>query len=396
MEVRKLQPAEYRDAEILNSLSFVFPLPDEKKAEQEDAYTPDRWGCFDESGCMAATLTNHDLPFYFDGGIAPARGVGGVASDPISRGQGHVRALIEHILKEDRAEGKLFSALYPFSHAFYRKFGYEVCYEHRRASFPLQALKVFRTDDPPQARLVKPDEGTRALQPLYTAFAKQYNGMIARDENTWKLLKFGNPYKAENYCYVLSRNGKDVAYASFNFRQGENMFVQTLCLANYGFVNNNGFYDLMRFLYRYTAFAQTIEILIPEDFPFCSLLASAADVQYSFEAKTMVRALHVENILKAMRHPREDGVYTLSVTDHLLTENEGCYQVAYTKNGNVSVSRCDAAADLQLSVETFAQLALGYLSLADAEYKPDVTVQSNREVLQTVFVRKPKGLLDFY
>ena len=402
MEVRKLRPSEYREANILESLSFVFPLPDDKDKKEEaepNAYAPDRWGCFGEGGRMAATLTNHDLPFYFDGGIAPARGVGGVASDPITRGQGHVRALIEHVLKTDRAEGKLFSALYPFSHAFYRKFGYEVCYEHRSARFPLQALKVFRTDDPPQVRLIQPGEGTQALQPLYAAFAGRYNGMIARDENAWKRLHFGDPYKAKDYCYVLSRNGKDVAYGAFQFKPGESKFEQTLCLANYGFADIEGFYDLMRFLYRYTAFAQTIEILIPEDFPFCSLLVSAADVQYRFETKIMARALHVENIMKAMRHPREDGAYTLFVTDPLLAENEGCYRVAYTKNGSVSVSRCNAAnrtTDLQLSVESFAQLALGYLRLADAEYKPDVTVQSNREVLEKVFVHKPKGLMDFY
>ena len=173
MEIRKLKPDEYRNADLLESLSFVFPLqPEDEQPQEPNAYQPDRWGYFDAQGTMTATLTNHKLPFYFDGGVAPATGVGGVSSDPASRGQGNVRALIEHILKIDRANGMLFSALYPFSHKFYHKFGYAVCYEHRRACFPLSALKPFHTDNPPQARLLKPEDSTECLHPLYEAFAK--------------------------------------------------------------------------------------------------------------------------------------------------------------------------------------------------------------------------------
>lgn len=397
MDIRKLTPVEYRAADILDSFSFALPVPEETKEKAgAPQYRPERWGYFDDKGQMAATLVNHDLPIWFDGGIAPARGVGGVASDPVSRGEGHVRVLFSRVLQADHSDGKLFSVLYPFSHAFYRKFGYEVCYEHRTASFPLKALERFREGDPPQARLIRPEDGTQALQPLYTALARRYNFTVARGEAAWARLRIGDPYKAERYCYALSRGGLDVAFVVFSFRQGETQFIQTLCVHNYGFVDESGFFDLMCFLHRYTAFAQTTELPMPEDFPLCSLLSEAGGVRYLFGAKPMARVLHVENVLKAMHHPKEDGEYTLYVEDSFLPENEGCCRVRYAKDGGVAVSRCKGEADLRLSVQTLAQLTLGFLKLQDALYKPDVTVTGNRETLEKVFVQKVKFLLDWY
>jgi hypothetical protein len=101
-------------------------------------------------------------------------------------------------------------------------------------------------------------------------------------------------------------------------------------------------------------------------------------------------------VLKAMRHPREDGSYTLFIEDSFLTENDGGYAVRYTKDGGVSVSRTQSDADIRLSVQTFTQLALGTLALRDALFKPDVTLRGSLETLEAVFVKKAKFLLDWY
>ena len=160
MQISKLKPGELRDADRLDSYAFVFPMPEAQKEDTaRPAYQVDRWGLFDDSGTMACTLFNHNLPLYFDGRVVPARGVGGVASDPVSRGQGNIRALFRRVLEDDYQSGVLFSALFPFSHSFYRKFGYELCYEAVKARFPTRDLRCFQTENPPQARLLRPDVG---------------------------------------------------------------------------------------------------------------------------------------------------------------------------------------------------------------------------------------------
>jgi predicted acetyltransferase len=195
---------------------------------------------------------------------------------------------------------------------------------------------------------------------------------------------------------VLSRGGKDTAYAIFNFRPEGKPFVRTLCLTDYAFTEIRAFHDLMSFLYRYAAQAKDVEMTVPNDLPLSSLLEEAYDMENFSGSRPMARAVHVEKVLKAMRHPTEDGTYSLFVEDEFLPENGGCFSVRYTMDGAVAVARCEGEADLRLSVQTFTQLALGFLNLAEAAFKPDARINGNEGTLQKVFVKKPVFLWDFY
>ncbi len=397
MEIRKLKPAEYMAGEMLESLSFVFPLPDDHEEKlAKKRFQPDRWGYFDDDGKLGATLTNFDIPIYLDRQVIAARGIGSVASDPVTRGQGYVRTMFRHLLQTDRAEGQLVSALFPFSHAFYRKFGYELCYEHTRASFPTGALKVFRPETPPAVRLLSPQDGMAALMPIYTAFAKQYSFMAARNAKSWERFTMVDPKKASKYWYVLSRDGKDTAYVIFNYRNGDNHYQKTLLVQDYAFADRQGFVDLMSFLHGYSAQAQTIQMFLPDNLPISSLVEDPSAVDLAIAQRHMARVLHVENMLKAMRHPKEDGSYSVYVEDAFLPENTGCYAVRFTKEGEVTVARCQDKADLHVSIQSFTQLVFGFLDLEEAAYKPDVQITGNQDILQTVFGKKLLFLEDFY
>ena len=346
---------------------------------------------------LSASLGNHDLPIYFDGGIAPARGVGGVASDPVSRGQGHIRALLKAVLQDDRKSGQLFSVLYPFSHPFYRKFGYELCFDTIRQKFPIDALKDFRSKTGFQVRMLTPDEGTGALQPIYTAYAKQFNLAVARDARIWKRHTLSKPKKATDYCYVLSCDGEDIAYAMFKFRVDVPPYIRTLCLEDYAFKDTQALYHLLAYLYRYSAQAKHLELMVPPTLPLSSLLAEPNDIETASGSRPMARAVHVEAVLKAMRHPKADCAYSIYVDDAFLPENTGCYRVESMQGGNVTVSKTSAnEADLRVSVQTFTQLALGFLDIHEAACKPDVRILNNEAALAKVFVKKPIFLWDFY
>lgn len=397
MHIRKLLPADYMAGDMLESLSFVIPLADNHEEKiAADSFEPDRWGTFGETGVLTSTLTNFDIPLYLDGHIIPARGIGGVASDPVSRGQGHVRALFKHLLLADRAEGQLVSVLFPFSHAFYRKFGYELCYEHKKTIFPTRALKIFSPETPPAARLLSPEDGMAALMPIYTAFAEQYSFMAARSPKSWERFTMDKPQKANKYWYILSQNGKDTAYVVFSYREGDKPFERTLWVRDYAFIGRPGLVDMMSFLHRFAAQAQEVQMFLPGNLPLSSLVEEADAVEMSAANRPMARVLHVENVLKTIRHPQEDGAYSIYVEDAFLPDNTGCYAVRFTKAGEVAVTHCKGEADLHVSVQTFTQLVFGFLDLDAAAFKPDVQITGNIGILRKVFVRKEQFLLDFY
>ena len=398
MEIRKLTPNEILAAKMLESLSFVFPLADEQQKKlEETSYKPDHWGSFDENGKLTATLTNHDLPIYLDGNIAPARGVGGVASDPVSRGQGYIRTMLKHVLQDDRKNGQLFSVLYPFSHPFYRKFGYELCFDTYLKKFPMEELKGFGGRAGFQVRMITPQDGTDALHPIYTAFARQFNLAVARDARIWQRQTLADPKKAKEYCYVLSRDGEDTAYAVFKFRTDAEPYIRTLCLVDYAVSSTEAFYDLLAYIYRYSAQAKDLELMVPPNLPLSSLLPEPYHIQTARNISPMARTVHAEKVLKAMRHPRADGAYSVTVEDAFLPENTGRYSVAFAKDGSVSISMStESKADLHVSVQTFTQLALGFLDFEELAFKPDVQINGNEDILKQVFQKKKLFLNDFY
>lgn len=58
------------------------------------------------------------------GTVLPMGGISGVASMPIARRGGHIRALMNHSIKEMHTDGQGVSALYPFRSSYYERFGY--------------------------------------------------------------------------------------------------------------------------------------------------------------------------------------------------------------------------------------------------------------------------------
>ena len=109
------------------------PLPDEKLRI--------RMGVFDEDGKLLSAMMQIPYSVRFGGETVPLIGIGGVVTDPAARGQRAIRHLFEEGLPRLYREGYVFSALYPFSHRFYRKFGYESAEFWRYAKFPRNALR---------------------------------------------------------------------------------------------------------------------------------------------------------------------------------------------------------------------------------------------------------------
>ena len=101
---------------------------------------PRRWGALSEDGTLAAGLACYDFHAFLQGEAVSNGGIGGVVTHPAYRRQGAIREIFTELLRETRSNGEILSSLYPFSHAFYRKFGYELCDGRVRHTLPLAQL----------------------------------------------------------------------------------------------------------------------------------------------------------------------------------------------------------------------------------------------------------------
>ena len=388
MEIRLIKPEEQAEADRISSIAFVNPM------QEKSEYLGNVWGCFSDQGKLESIVKNWPFTVYYDGAPVPMSGIGDVASLPETRMQGGVRALISEILRRDQDNGVVFSALYPFSHTYYRQYGYEVCAQINIVQFPIKSLSKYR-HHVSEVRLVEQLSDARMLDALRERFAQHYNMAVKRDAISWKHMLQGDIYQAQSYRYALSKNGKVVAYLFFKPKTAGEDHAKTLRIIDFAYDGREGLHALFGFLYKLSSQYQTVKMELPCDLPMDTLLDEPYDItQEPYYARWMARLVCVEEGLSGLRRPRGDWQCSIAVRDDFLPHNSGTYQLQCSDTGIDVLKTKSDTADLSLSIQTLTQLCLGYLSLDMALLKEDVTLCGNRELLAHLFQKKPIYMSD--
>ena len=389
MEVRLLSGEERFRARMIATVAFHGRMEDPEKTRQEsEKETQQHWGAFREDGTLMAHMINHQFLSRLDGKLVRNGGIGAVSTLPEYRMEGAVREIFRKQLPHAYADGEVISTLYPFSHAFYRKFGYEtVCWKNVYEFSP-QVLKgyAFRGE----AKLWKQDDPVDEWTALYRQFTAGYNLAIDRDDKRMAEHLKGEYYKDRKFCYMLTEGGQPVAYLIFqDIRHDPAAILEAQDLAWNG---PKGFRAILGFLARFSADYGTIRLFLPRDIELLSLIRSplAYDIRKTTEQNYMIRVVNAERVLEAMRKPA-DCSFVIRVSDELISENNGAWKV--TAGGAVPT---EAEPDLCVSEKALGQLAAGAVSLTEALFREDTAVLKNREMLERVFIRKPILVEDHY
>ena len=154
-----------------------------------------------------------------------------------------------------------------------------------------------------------------------------------------------------------------------------------------------GLQAILGFLGRFTADYGTVRMYLPVCLDLLSILQSpqAYDVRETAVQGYMIRPVNVQKLLEVMHKPAGAEFVIRVEGDGQIPENNGTWAVTLE-----AAAETDAAPDLTVSVQALGQLAAGSVSLAEAVYRPDVTVSRNREVLEQVFRRKPVLVQDHF
>ena len=383
MEVRRLKPEEHFEANLISTVAFHMKMEDPEKNRKESLESQDEdWGAFSDDGKVMARIINNHYKTRLDGQVISNGGIGAVSTLPEYRNTGAVRAIFEKLIPEAYRNGEIISTLYPFSHAFYRKFGYETVRWRDHYEFVPAVLSGYRFSG--DAELWKPGDPVSEYTTLYNRFADSFNLAMVRDEKMMLDLIKGEYYKDRKFCYLLRENGKTVAYLIFQDVRNDPAAILTV--KDIAWDGRAGFLAILGFLARFTADYGTIRMFLPSCLQLLSVIQTprAYDIQQTATQSYMVRAMNVKRILEIIKKP-DDSPFVIRVEgDALIPENNGTWKVC----GN-SIEQTEEMPDLTVSIQAFGQMAVGAVSLAEAMYRPDVTVSGNEAVLEKVFVRKP-------
>ena len=215
MTVRTLTPEDLDAHCRVSSSAFIWDYkPGEEKFPEDDFLL----GCFDdETGELMADLEVNIRRAAWGDEIVLCACIGGVASLPHRRREGAVRRLFEvlHAMAEEK--GWAFGALYPFSDAYYRQFGYERYFNSMQLTVPMAVVDTYAAKVPKDAlgrvSLYKggeekiPSDGGMAegwggqLLRIYNTYARERACMLLRDESNLGQF-YHKPFEKCEYTYL--------------------------------------------------------------------------------------------------------------------------------------------------------------------------------------------------
>lgn len=395
MIVRKTKKEENQRINELFAIAFELSAEDGPAIKESPKFH--HWASFqDDTGDMMSSFTISDYQINFDGSSSKMGGIGGVSTLPQYRRMGGIRGCFEKALPDMYDEEYDFSYLYPFSTAYYRKFGYECCVQKMMVSIELALLKnpvvsgnfyLCEANHPMKNEIKIVDK----------AWEDKFNMMVRHSDEDYEWTNKFNPGANLEFTYVyMDEKYNPKAYTTF--KKVDEADGRNLICSKFFFIDQEGFSGLMAIFkslatdHKYVKFAlpakENMEYLFPE--------WAMGAAKWSIQNAGMVRVISVESVLKKARYLGSD-VVTLEIKDQHIEKNCGIYAVEFKDGIAVTIEKKSGNPDMVLDINTFSALISGVCSLEEAEqWMPGVRLMKNREALSKLFYKKPLMIADYF
>lgn len=393
MIVRKTTKEE---ASAVNALfSVAFETGPENGPAQEGDDNICHWGAFSDEGELMSSLSLTPFTTFFDGSACPMAGVGAVGTLPPYRRRGGVAACFAKALPQLHADGVHFSYLFPFSTAFYRRFGYESCVMRRLCSVELNQLKVrqigsFRlaTKQWPMA------EDIRAVDRRWEA---RWNMEVIHGDEDYDWLEKLDPLATREYLYVCyDETGTPIGYTAFHTAQ-ENDGRNLIC-SRFRFVDKAGFLALLSTFKSLAADHRFAKFKLPSDpaLPYLLDEWSLGAASFSLQPAGMVRVVNVKEVLLRAAY-RGSGELSLEIRDPIILQNHGVFSLRFADGRAVSVERTEEKPDAVLDISAFSALIAGVCDFAGArEWMDGIQINNPHAPFDCVFYRKDLMISEYF
>jgi predicted acetyltransferase len=318
--IKKLSAADYEEIFALSQFAFQYKLSEEELIKKrEEANRHIIWGWM-EDGKVAAKLHMIPLSVYINGKSFEMGGISSVSTWPEYRRNGMVKQLLAHALQHMKKSGQIISYLHPFSVPFYRKFGWEIAFNRKQYTIPMDKLKR-KWNASGFVRRVNADN--KLLHQIYSEFALNFNGMMTRDAKWWEQRVLTNN---EMVAVCYNRNGEAEGYIIYNVKDN------ILQVDELVYISLNGWQLLLDFIANHDSMAKEVNMTVSEN-DNLPLLLDEPRFKQETAPYFMARIVDVPAFLN--EYPYEKGSevsFAIIVHDDFLPENSGSYVIKRTND----------------------------------------------------------------
>src|SRR5215216_5940524 len=304
----------------------------------------------EEDGEVRASATVLPLEVFVDGRAAPMGGIAAVATHLAYRRRGFAGELMRAVLRTMRERGMHLSMLWPFAHAFYRAYGWELAgealaYTLRPTDLPTspeqKRVRAYRETDLPQ------------MMELFEGKAVGHSCCVRRSEGRWRSVLAREGWEAAVYEREWRLEGY-ILYRMSGWREDREPH-RTLAVQELVWRTLEAWGALISFLAAQDPQVFEIKHSVPRGELLHPYLRSSY-VEAEISPEFMLRLVDVEGALKTLDRSAHEPL-VLEVSDDVIEENTGAYTVG---DGEV-VRGVEAAERVSLDVRRLAQLYAGYL-----------------------------------
>jgi len=325
----------------------------------EPAEDPDRVGeqyALYDGDEMQVVCAHQDFSVSLRGGVYDLAGLSAVASPPERRRQGLIAELLEASLREHRADGTYLSALWPFKHAFYRRFGWATANKAGRYELPPEQLSFAESAAAGAFRQVEADEFER-LDAVHRAFGAPYALSLRRTEAWWRNRVFQG-WTQDPYVYVWERDGEVRGYVAYVVEGDDEKELRARDLA---YADREAYLNLLRFCYYHDSQVERVVLYGPVDDSLLDLVEDPRAVDYEVVTGPMFRLVDVPKAVEQLDYPTDvAGSFSMAVDDPLADWNDDTFAIEVGE-GTATCRPTDATPDIALDVNTLSQVYAGYL-----------------------------------
>jgi len=337
-----------------------------------------------EPGRIASIVRIIPYTIWVGGKDLRMGGIGGVATWADCQGKGYAGRLMRQSVAVMRERGEIVSALYPFSHRYYRKFGWETAGQRLFLSEFTQA-DVHRYEERDWVRACLDDADFESVQKVYQSYASGYNGMVVRDSDNWKRRLKGLS-DAGGQAYLIEHDGKPLGYFFCVNRAtapgaNESQTHEFACLSH------EAYRALFGFLSALPTNVKSISLAAPG---IPSLLDHFKEPFVSIRCQQTFQ-FRIVDVQKGLAERGYDldlaGRLTLSLRDECGDWNNGTWTLDF-EQGRCEVRKAPSGdADVQMTIQDLSRLFIGAV---------DPVVQARHGAYQGATLKSLKLLRDAF
>lgn len=409
MVVRKIKPEELKRTVEFYGIAFENSIDNTKSAMQfyqdtvkepktrEDFYCLEKWAAFeDDAHTMMSCLLAKPFSIFYDGNFCSMTGIGGVSTLPQYRRRGGIRACFSAALPDMYENEVLFSFLYPFSTAYYRKFGYEICCERFRYIIALKSIPSFPVTGSCFLSEFK-NNYLDDIKQVYEIWMNKYNLMVKNEDFEYAWLNEANPAASQDFTYVYkSQNGTPKGFMRF-LVETDTCEKRTLKCLRFLFTDVEGFQGLMNLAKSFSSDHEAIQFELPSDLNIIPLLPEWSSGAGTCEKiiHGMVRVIHVKKVLERSIY-LGSGNLCIQISDPVIDENNQCFSVHFKDNKAMNVSITDCDPDISMTINDFSRLIVGTCDDRDFTFMESIQIHKESKHISKVFYRKPNMIVEYF